>query len=248
MQIQKNSLLTKKPIPLTRSATKSLAELHQLRQEVIQQLEKVVGKNAATEIQTMASNLARQESQQDLDSPASPCSWHISPGPTFVRSDSILTSDDDYVPYDTPAISKYGPISRMPKDNQASYRDPTTISSSLIRRTVSGNNPPNPSWFFNNNFHQSTIPTLMTAPNNGLNADTVLYGSPQLIIHSKDPSKELIAESQRVKIQLKNLERQLNDLKMAAQGVSLPESERLTQELQLIEQGIQEKQKEVCLV
>lgn len=78
--------------------------------------------------------------------------------------------------------------------------------------------------------------------------DFYCLGSPQLIIHSKDPSKELIAESQRVKMQLKNLERQLNDLKMATQGVSLSERERLTQELQLIEQGIQEKHKELCLV
>lgn len=31
----------------------------------------------------------------------------------FVRSDSILT-DDDYVPFDTPTQSKFGPISRMP--------------------------------------------------------------------------------------------------------------------------------------
>lgn len=31
----------------------------------------------------------------------------------FVRSDSILT-DDDYIPFDAPTQSKYGPISRMP--------------------------------------------------------------------------------------------------------------------------------------
>lgn len=65
----------------------------------------------------------------------------------------------------------------------------------------------------------------------------------------QDPSKELIAESQRVKLQLRNLEKQLNDLKQATQGVtSLSESDRLAQELQLIEQGIQEKQKEARLV
>lgn len=64
-----------------------------------------------------------------------------------------------------------------------------------------------------------------------------------------DPSKELLAESQRVKLQLRNLEKQLNDLKLATQGVTnISEGERLKQELQLIEQGIQEKQKEVCLV
>ena len=76
-------------------------------------------------------------------------------------------------------------------------------------------------------------------------------GSPQLIYHQRmqDPSKELLAESQRVKLQLCNLEKQLNDLKLATQGVTtLSERDRLTQELQLIEQGIQEKQKEACLV
>lgn len=55
-----------------------------------------------------------------------------------------------------------------------------------------------------------------------------------------------------MKIQLRNLEKQLNDLKKIAtetQGVTnLSDSERLTQELQLIEQGIQEKHKEACLV
>lgn len=58
-----------------------------------------------------------------------------------------------------------------------------------------------------------------------------------------------MAESQRVQWQLKNLEKQLNDLKLATQGVaSVNEGERLAQELQLIEQGIQEKHKEACLV
>lgn len=105
---------------VTRTATKSIAELQQRRQEVISQLEKVVGKNAATEISNTASNLARQESQSDLDSPKSPYTFWtgaISSGPTFVRSDSILAADDDYVPYDPPAIGKFGPISRMHKDN-----------------------------------------------------------------------------------------------------------------------------------
>ncbi|KAJ8915807.1 hypothetical protein NQ315_004619 [Exocentrus adspersus] len=241
----------------SRASTKSLAELHQRKQEVISQLEKVVGKNAATEISNAASNLARQESQHDLDSPTSPYNFwsgQINSGPTFVRSDSILAADDDYVPYDCPAISKYGPISRMHKDNgisqAAAYRD----SASLVRRPVSSASPV-ASWFYNNNthFHQAQVPTghnVVVPPGNGMADGYIAYGSPQLILHSRlqDPSKELIAESQRVKIQLRNLEKQLNDLKLAAQGVTnLSESERLTQELQLIEQGIQEKQKEACL-
>ncbi|CAG9761632.1 unnamed protein product [Ceutorhynchus assimilis] len=226
------------------SKMKSLAELHQLKREVISQLEKVVGKNAATEISNNATTMARQESQHDLDSPTSPYNFwtgQINSGPTFVRSDSILAADDDYVPYDAPAISKFGPISRMPKDtNQGpAFRD---------RRPVSSGSPVT-SWFFNNNnhFHQGTMPPIMVPTTT---EGYLTYGSPQVIFQRlQDPSaKELFAESQRVQIQLRSIEKQLNNLKLATQGVTnLSDSERLTQQLHVIEQGIQEKQKEACL-
>lgn len=131
----------------TRGSCKTLTELHQRKQEVLSQLEKVVGKSAATAISNSASNLARQESQTDMDSPTSPYSFwsgHINSGPTFVRSDSILT-DDDYVPYDAPCVSKYGPISRMHKDSlgvntsapvSASYRD-GSMSTSMVSSILS---------------------------------------------------------------------------------------------------------------
>lgn len=129
---------------MNRSSTKSLAELHQRKQEVISQLEKVVGKNAATEISNNASSLARQESQHDMESPTSPYNFfsgHITSGPTFVRSDSILAADDDYVPYDSPAISKYGPISRMHKDNginqSGQFRDSQALVSFISYTDVS---------------------------------------------------------------------------------------------------------------
>lgn len=115
----------------------SLAELHQRKQEVISQLEKVVGKNAAIAISNTASTLARQESY-DLDSPYTFWSGQINSGPTFVRSDSIL-KDDEYVPYEAPCVNKYGPISRMPKDNVAGnqsvtsqFHDPNLSSSMVI--------------------------------------------------------------------------------------------------------------------
>ncbi|XP_017769975.1 PREDICTED: roquin-1 isoform X3 [Nicrophorus vespilloides] len=240
---------------------KKLADLKQRKQEVISQLEKVVGKNKATAISNSASNFARQESAHDLDSPTSPYSFFtsINPGPTFVRSDSIL-ADDDYVPYDAPCVSKYGPISRMHKDNvsmnqsvqvPASFRD-GSITASLGRRPVSAASPVTP-FFFN---HQQAAITghhhpLMGAPPTNMGDGYITIGkrSQQLFFRSmQDPSKELMAESQRVKLQLKNLEKQLNDLKLATQGVT-PQNEGdiLTQELQIIEQGIQERQKEACL-
>ncbi|XP_028132577.1 roquin-1 isoform X1 [Diabrotica virgifera virgifera] len=253
-QIAKNQNFNQQP-KLNRSSTKSLAELHQRKQEVISQLEKVVGKNAATEISNHASTLARQESQHDLESPTSPYNFwpHITTsGPTFVRSDSILAADDDCVPYDSPAISKYGPISRMHKDNGINqsvggqFRD----NQALIRRPVTSASPL--TYFnYNNNshYHQAAIPTGHAMVGHPGSEGFVAYNS-QFLFHPRlqDPSKELIAESQRVKLQLRNLEKQLNDLKIATQGVTnLSDSERLTQELQLIEQGIQEKQKEACL-
>lgn len=68
----------------------------------------------------------------------------------FVRSDSILT-DDDYVPFDAPTQSKFGPISRMPTksshqhgqpqfDNQYAISDPMHFSNTAPTST----NPANP--------------------------------------------------------------------------------------------------------
>ena len=110
-----------------------MAELHQRKQEVILRLETLFGKSTATAISHTATTLARQESE--IDSPTSQYTFltQINQGPTFVRSDSIL-ADDDYVPYEAPSsVSKYGPISRMQKDNmgvnqsvQATYKDGST--------------------------------------------------------------------------------------------------------------------------
>lgn len=55
----------------------------------------------------------------------------------------------------------------------------------------------------------------------------------------------LILESQKVKQQLKHLEKKINDLKLATQGAAFNEGERLAQELQMIEAGIREKEKDV---
>lgn len=58
----------------------------------------------------------------------------------------------------------------------------------------------------------------------------------------------LMVESNRVKQQLRSLERQINDLKLATQDAAMNEGDKLTHELQLIEQNIREKEKEVRLV
>lgn len=118
---------------------KSLAELQQRKMEVISQLEKVVGKRAATVISNTASTQAKQESSSLGDFEGTPpyVFWteNINTGPTFVRSDSILKAEDDYVPFDTP-ISKYGPISRMSKDNITNSQS-VQVSSTFGDNTIS---------------------------------------------------------------------------------------------------------------
>lgn len=239
-----------------RIPTKSLAELQQRKLEVISQLEKVVGKRAATAISNSATTQAKQDAVPSGDFEGTPpyffWTGNINSGPTFVRSDSILKAEDDYVPFDTP-ISKYGPISRMSKDNitntqsvqvSSTFGD-NTISTPMVRRPVSA---PSPITYSNLVALSANHPIVTPYLRDGsyITVGHGLLDSSQGIQRLHD--KDLLAESQRVKIQLRNLEKKINDLKLASQGMTLSEKDRLTQELQLIEQGIYEKQKEVRLV
>lgn len=70
-------------------------------------------------------------------------------------------------------------------------------------------------------------------------------GSPTQTPRADCMSKDLILESQKVKQQLKHLEKKINDLKLATQGATFTAEERLAQELQMIEAGIREKEKDV---
>lgn len=235
-----------------RIPTKSLAELQQRKLEVISQLEKVVGKRAASVISNTASNQAKHDSSS-LDEGTPPYYFwtgNINSGPTFVRSDSILKAEDDYVPFEI-QTSKYGPISRMSKENvtnsqsvqvSSTFGD-NTISTPMVRRPVSAPSPITyPNLVALSSAHPVVTPYLRDA---NYIAVGMLDSSPNI---PKMYDKDLLAESQRVKIQLRNLEKKINDLKLASQSVTLTERERLIQELQLIEQGIFEKQKEVQLV
>ncbi|KMQ85495.1 ring finger and ccch-type zinc finger domain-containing protein 2-like protein [Lasius niger] len=64
---------------------------------------------------------------------------------------------------------------------------------------------------------------------------------------SEYTSKDLILESQKVKQQLRHLEKKLNDLKLATQGATtfFTTGERLAQELRMIEAGIRERERDM---
>ncbi|XP_069705401.1 roquin-1 [Periplaneta americana] len=279
-----------------RVASKSLAALQQRKQEIISQLEKVVGKSAASAISSSASSQARVSSAYpttDNHTNTSTYSIWTSGGilhtgrggnsqvshiaaaghpTTLYRSDSIV-ADDEFIPFDPPIVSKYGPISRMSKtilrpnssvQVSASFGD-GTISTPMVRRPVPAASPV-ASWYFNaaQGYPAAALASgrhIIAPPSAGLGDGYITIGHgildpPQLFMQNKSTecsAKDLVvlADTQKVglKQQLRNLEKQLNDLKLATQGPCAPlsEGEKLTQELQIIEQGIREKEKELRL-
>lgn len=274
-------------------ATKSLAALQQRKQEIISQLEKVMGKSAASAISNSACSQARETTAfptMEKDVCTSTYSIWTSGGilhtgrgngsqvshiasaghpATLYRSDTLLP-DDEFIPFDPPIVSKYGPISRMSKtilrpsntvQVSASFGE-GTISTPVVCRPVPAASPV-ASWYFNasqgpvpSSALSNTHPVMSSGSSSTTLGDgyiTIGHGildPPQLFIQSRNAecsSDSLLLESQRVKQQLRNLQKKINDLKLATQGVVMSEGEKLTQELQLIEQGICEKEKELRL-
>nr|CAD7423285.1 unnamed protein product [Timema monikensis] len=289
---------------VTKRAASNLAVLHQRKQEIILQLEKMVGKSAASVITSSAVCQTRVTTSfpnsHDHVCTSTYSIWtsggilhtggKVSQGaghhqhlpvlghtttPIYTRSDS-LQADDEFIPFDPPHVSKYGPISRMSKSvlrpsssvQASSTFGDATISTPMVRRPVPAVSPV-ASWFFNNSQVSDMLVRLAGCPTSQLAAGhimgptttglgegyiTIGHGildPPQLFLNNRataeSASKDLFAESQKVKQQLRSLERKINDLKLATQGAALSEGEKLTQELQLVEQGIREKEKELRL-
>ncbi|PSN35868.1 hypothetical protein C0J52_11651 [Blattella germanica] len=275
-----------------RVASKSLAALQQRKQEIISQLEKVVGKSAASAISSSASSQARVTpvfpSTDNQANTSTYSIWtsggilhtgrggnsqvsHIAAAghPTLYRSDSIL-ADDEFIPFDPPIVSKYGPISRMSKtilrpnssvQVSASFGD-GTISTPMVRRPVPAASPvasPVATWYFNaaQGYPATALAGgrhIIAPPSAGLGDGYITIGHGILDPHflqsksvecSKELSKFCITYIQMI------LRTYYKTLATQGQGATLnehlSEGEKLTQELQLIEQGIREKEKELRL-
>ncbi|XP_075229812.1 RING finger and CCCH-type zinc finger domain-containing protein roquin isoform X2 [Lycorma delicatula] len=251
------------PTKVQRVSSKSLAALQQRRQELISQLERV-GKCSPT------------TNKDNLNSTSTYSIWngggilHTSTGtnshvshissarPMLFRPDSVLT-DDEFVPFDFPIVSKYGPISRTAVrpalQTAAPFTDGTIATPTpTLRRPLPAPSPV-AAWVFNNPQGYPATAHIMAAPTPATLGDgfiTIGHGiidPPQIFSTQRtdtiSASKEIYAESQKVKQQIRSLEKKINDLKL--QGAVLTESEKLSQELQLIEHGIREKEKELKL-
>ncbi|KAG5326633.1 RC3H1 protein, partial [Pseudoatta argentina] len=219
-----------------------------------------------------AANNFRCTSGTDPPPPPPPSSATTS---HLLDDDSPFMSPLDVSPATSlPSVSKQAPISRLSKTLirspyngtlQHLYNeevDPTPIPTlSTAFRT------PNSvaSWYYGSqpyatvgvNGIQSMTPT---SPGSGdgdsdftsdnyvaLGRNIIAPESLSQFSRSECMSKDLILESQKVKQQLRHLEKKINDLKLATQGATtfVTAGERLTQELRMIEAGIRERERDV---
>ncbi|XP_003702036.2 RING finger and CCCH-type zinc finger domain-containing protein roquin isoform X1 [Megachile rotundata] len=249
-----------------RTVAKTLAMLLQRRMEILNQLETIVNKqvpqmksNYDIQGDALSSNFSIWANTQS--SPIIPPS-NMNCNNNFPCTDSILF-DDEFVPFDASSSNKYGPISKLPKNLIRSsngvqpatfYGEGGTPPAMSAYRPMPTTNSVT-SWFYGNHQPYATIGAnggIQSINNSGFEDSYITFGrniqestTHTQFARSECMSKDLILESQKVKQQLKHLEKKINDLKLATQGATFTAGERLTQELQMIEAGIREKEKDV---
>ncbi|XP_011495312.1 PREDICTED: uncharacterized protein LOC105360184 [Ceratosolen solmsi marchali] len=249
-----------------RTAAKTLAVLLQRRMEIINQLENIVGKQTPTQMKANYYDIQSDSLYPNFsiwtNAPTNQTNstGNINFTNNFICNDSILY-DDEFIPFDASSANKYGPISRLSKtilrptngvQQNGLYNDGVATSISSLRPVPASS--PIASRFYNQPFTAiSTNGGMQQIANSSLSDAYITLNrnlsesASQMQIPRQDcMSKDLIIESQKVKQQLKNLEKKINDLKLATQGTTYSEGERLAQELQMIEAGIREKEKDVC--
>ncbi|XP_046410424.1 roquin-1 [Neodiprion fabricii] len=252
-----------------RSVAKTLAMLLHRRNEIKKQLENIVGKQSTTQAKTnnttqgdpLTSNFSiwTNISGSQISS-----SSNINHGNNFHHSDSILL-DDEFVPFDAPPASKYGPISRVSKPliSQRHHRSPNPVQATALFGEGTPSVPRRPmppvspvtSWYYGHQpYAMGTNTGGQPVPSSALGDGYITIGrgmsdttSQVQLARQESMSKDfsLLLESQKVQQQLKHLEKKINDLKLATQGAAFSEGERLAQELQMIEAGIREKERDV---
>ncbi|XP_050548992.1 roquin-1 [Daktulosphaira vitifoliae] len=126
----------------------------------------------------------------------------------------------------------------------------TTISTPLGTLRGARNSPVAASWFFNSPQGYPAAAHIVASPVGAIGQSYITIHSPAGMMEpsnffsSHKTPKNLIAESQKMKHQLKNLEKKINDLKLATHNVAAKETEKLSEELAQIEKDIQIKEQQ----
>ncbi|KAL7637083.1 UNVERIFIED_CONTAM: hypothetical protein RMT77_012841 [Armadillidium vulgare] len=260
-------------------ASKSLTELKERKEELLNQLENIVGKEAIDEV---ASQIANGEVVSTTTSifpeysatysiwtsgaNLSNISWAAgkSPEKTWDPSKGYRTNaetvkhgpKEDFIPFDPPVVSRFGPISRMPRPY---LRPPNPIQVSACNTTDPVTTPtvhrpvpaisPMPQVLYQPGFtaYVSYPPSLdfMNTIGHGI------IDPPHLHMSQLDPSGTRPSDPILDFIQMGQEERQRQQFIAAKEGIEAYclhqkfEEMRLKEELNKVMQGIQEKKREI---
>ncbi|VVC27713.1 Zinc finger, RING-type,Zinc finger, RING/FYVE/PHD-type,Zinc finger, CCCH-type,Zinc finger [Cinara cedri] len=127
----------------------------------------------------------------------------------------------------------------------------TTITTPLGTLRGARNSPVAASWYFNSPQGYPAAAHIVASPvGAAIGQSYITIHSPAGIIEPpnffgghKTP-KNLMIESQKMKSQLKHLEKKINDLKLATHNVAAKETDKLSEELAQIEKDIQTKEQQ----
>ncbi|XP_026812653.1 roquin-2 [Rhopalosiphum maidis] len=126
----------------------------------------------------------------------------------------------------------------------------TTITTPLGTLRGARNSPVAASWYFNSPQGYPAAAHIVASPVGAIGQSYITIHSPAGIMEppnffgSHKAPKSLMAESQKMKNQLKNLEKKINDLKLATHNVAAKETDKLSEELAQIERDIQTEEQQ----
>ncbi|XP_050424791.1 roquin-1 [Adelges cooleyi] len=126
----------------------------------------------------------------------------------------------------------------------------TTITTPLGTLRGTRNSPVAASWFFNSPQGFPAAAHIVASPVGAIGQSYITIHSPAGMMEPPNffanhkTSKNLVAESQKMKNQLKSLEKKINDLRLATHNVAAKETEKLSEELAQIEKDIQTKEQQ----
>lgn len=251
-------------------ANQSLLVLQNRKQEILDQLEKI-GSGASNNGQGYSMWNGRGSNGCAQAATAAPSTYAR---PIGVGAGAAASgADDDFIPFGAPICSKYGPISRrmMPRSASAVIQASSSFGHSLVstamKRTPvasTGRDLSVDDWMPDDALHDANCPRT---DDEDTEDDCCCNGIPAAPLPTPpppppppmpaasgaapQPMRDFYAESERMKHELEVLKQQIDELKMATRDASLLSEGasigRLSRELNLIQEDIREKERQLRL-
>jgi len=223
-------------------ASQSLVVLQNRKQEILDQLEKI-GSVAPLCPSTMPQHQQQMYSIWNSQTSRGGATAQTRTTPSSAYTSQVVVGaggrgpeDDDFIPFDPPICSKYGPISRLSRVIPRPS-NPVQASAAFGHSLISTQT-------------MTRTPLTSTGSMGSENGCSTGAGTGRSGVAPPGVAQgcDLYAESERMKLELEMLKQQIDELKMATRESVLTEGrQRLARELHLIEENIRDKERELRL-